>query len=117
MNSDLFSQGEQPVLPDPSSSAHIQQTLVPIEEESDLAALLSQTLSDVMGDMSEEEAEAYLDDLLLGGESTIEHTLFAHVTPEVTSTMAVTNYRPDQAMREASLARKDQWKPGESGEV
>ena len=117
MNSDIFSQEEQPELLNPSPSAHTRQVLVPIEEESDLAALLSQTLSDIMGDMSEEEAEAYLADILLGSESTSEHSLFAHVTPEVTSTMAVTNYRPDQAMREASLARKDKWRPGESGEV
>jgi hypothetical protein len=39
------------------------------------------------------------------------------VTPEVLSSMAVTNYRPDQAMREASLAQKDQWKPGIGGEL
>src|SRR6266566_8806236 len=98
MNSDIFSQEEQPELLDPSPSAHARHALIPIEEESDLATLLSQTLSDIMGDMSEEEAEAYLADILLGSESTSEHSLFTHVTPDVTSTMAVTNYRPDQAM-------------------
>jgi hypothetical protein len=117
MNSDMYSQEEQLELLDSSPSAHARQAAVPIEGESDLATLLSQTLSDIMGDMSEEEAEAYLADILLGSEGASEHSLFAHVTPEVTSTMAMTNYRPDQAMREASLARKDQWRPGESGEV
>jgi len=63
MNSDIFSQEEQPEFLDSSTSAHVRQVLVPIEEESDLADLLSQTLSDIVGDMSEEEAEAYLADM------------------------------------------------------
>ena len=117
MNSDPFSQGEQSELLDPSSPTRTHQALIPIEGESDLAALLNQTLSDVMGGMNEEEADAYLHDILHGSESIIDHSLFAQLTPEVTSTMAVTNYRPDQAMREASLAQKDQWRPKESGEV
>src|SRR5437588_8707581 len=87
------------------------------ESESELAVLLDQTLADITGGMSEEEATAYLASLFEGGEMGNEHILFAHVIPEMTAAMTVTNYRPDQAMREASLAQKDQWKPTESGEV
>src|SRR5438105_13956522 len=67
--------------------------------------------------MSAEESSVYIAHILEGGEFTNEQTLFAQVIPAVTSAMTVTNYRPDQAMREASLAQKDQWKPTESGEV
>ena len=87
-----------------------------IEQDSDLATLLDQTLSDAMEGMSEEEATGYIASFFEQGEFDSEHSLFAYVTPEVTSSMAVTSYRPDQAMREASLAQKDQWKPGLDGE-
>jgi hypothetical protein len=84
---------------------------------SDLSTLFDQTLTNVVEGMSEDEATAYIAGLFEEGEIDTEHSLFAYVTPEVTSSMAVTNYRPDQAMREASLAQKDRWKPGIGGEV
>ncbi len=84
------------------------------EEESDLSALLTGTLSDIVAAMDEEQAEALLATLFEGGD--IDTSLFAHVTPQITPTMTVTDYRPDQAVREASLARKDQWQPG-TGEI
>lgn len=85
--------------------------------QSELSTLLDQALVDAMEAMSEEEATAYIASLFEEGEIDTEHSLFAYVAPEVTSSMAVTNYRPDQAMREASLAQKDQWKPGSDGEI
>ena len=85
--------------------------------DSDLSTLLDQALSDAMEGMSEEEATAYIASLFEEGEVDTEHSLFTCVTPEVTSSMAVTSYRPDQAVREASLAQKDQWKPGLDGEL
>ncbi len=85
--------------------------------DSDLSTLLDEALSDALEGMSEEEATAYIASLFAGGEVDTEHSLFAYVTPEVTNSMAVTNYRPDQAMREASLAQKEQWKPGSDGEL
>jgi len=94
-----------------------QRATVAEEAESELAGLLDQTIAEITEGMSEEEAEAYLASLFEGGEVGSEQLLFAHVIPEVTESMAVTNYRPDQAMREASLAQKDQWKPTESGEM
>jgi hypothetical protein len=85
--------------------------------DSDLSTILDQALADVVEGMSEDEATAYIASLFEEGEIDTEQSLFAYVTPEVTNSMAVTSYRPDQAMREASLAQKDQWKPGIVGEV
>ncbi len=84
------------------------------DEESDLSGLLTDTLSDLVASMNGEQAEALLATLFEGGE--IDTSLFAHITPQVLPTMAVTDYRPDQAVREASLAKKEQWRPG-PGEI
>ncbi len=85
--------------------------------DSDLSTMLDQALADVVEGMSEDEATAYIASLFEEGEIDTEQSLFAYVMPEVTNSMAVNSYRPDQAMREASLAQKDQWKPGIVGEV
>ncbi len=84
------------------------------EEENELSVLLSGTLSDLVASMDQELAEALLATLLEGGET--DSSLFANVTPQITPTMGATDYRPDQAVREASLAKKDQWRPG-AGEI
>ncbi len=84
--------------------------------EHDLSSLLGMTLSEVVAPMSEEEATAYIATLLEDSEIDTEHSLFDHVTPQVTTTLTVTDYRPDQAVREASLAKKEQWRPGK-GEI
>jgi len=99
---------------------HKEGTFLPeriAEGNSELSTLFDQALADVVEGMTEDEATAYIASLFKEGEVDTEHSLFAYVTPEVTSSMAVTNYRPDQAMREASLAQKDRWKPGTDGEV
>ena len=87
------------------------------DEVSELDLLLDQTIADLTEGMSEEEAAAYIAGLFEGEAAGSEQLLFTHVIPEVAASMAVTNYRPDQAMREASLAQKDQWKPTGGGEV
>src|SRR5689334_9504693 len=85
------------------------------EEDSELSSLLDYTLADVTDFMTEEEATEYIASILEGGE--IEQTaLFENVTPYVTDNIKVTNYRPDQAVREASLAQKHMWRPGH-GEI
>src|SRR2546421_4734517 len=85
------------------------------EEESELSVLLNQTFADITDYLTEEEATAYIASILEGSE--IENiTLFENITPYLTENMKVTNYRPDQAVREASLAQKSMWRPGE-GEV
>lgn len=86
------------------------------EEESELTSLLGLTISDMVTSMNEEEASAYINTLFESGEVENVHEIFAHVAPEVTTTMTVTNYRPDQAVREASLAKKEHWRPRE-GEI
>ena len=88
-----------------------------LRTDNDLSSLFNQALADAVEGMTEEEATTYIASLFEEGEIDSEHSLFAYVTPEMTSSMAVTNYRPDQAMREASLAQKDRWKPGAGGEV
>jgi hypothetical protein len=85
--------------------------------DSDLSTMFDQALADAVEGMSEDEATAYIASLFEEGEIDTEQSLFAYVTPEVMNSMAVTSYRPDQAMREASLAQKDQWKSGIGGEV
>lgn len=85
--------------------------------KSDLSDLFDEAVSAAVEGMPEEEAIAYIASLFAEGGIDTEDSLLAYVTPEVTGSMAVTNYRPDQAMREASLAQKDQWKPGMDGEV
>jgi hypothetical protein len=85
------------------------------EEDSELSSLLDYTLADVTDFMTEEEATEYIASILEGGE--IEQTaLFENITPYVTDNIKVTNYRPDQAVREASLAQKHMWRPGH-GEI
>ncbi len=86
------------------------------DEESELSSLLGFTISDMVTSMNEEEAAVYINTLFENGEIENVHELFAHVAPEVTNTMTVTSYRPDQAVREASLAKKENWRPRE-GEI
>jgi len=86
------------------------------EEESELSSLLDYTLADMTNFMSEEEATEYIASILEGGEIEHETALFENVTPYVTENIKVTNYRPDQAVREASLAQKQKWHP-EHGEI
>ena len=90
-----------------------QPLLSPDEEESDLSSLLGLTISDVIESMSQEEATTYITSLFEGAEIDTDPSLFARVTPQVTLTMSIPDYRPDQAFREASLAKKDRWQPAE----
>ncbi len=87
--------------------------LSPHEEDSDLSSLLGLTISDVIESMNQEEATAYITSLFEGAEIDTDSSLFAHVTPQITPTMSVPDYRPDQAVREASLAKKEHWQPAE----
>lgn len=86
------------------------------ENDNELSTLLDHTLSDITDYMTEEEATEYIASLLEGGEIENEHSLFENITPYVTDHIKITNYRPDQAVREASLAQKNMWRPGD-GEV
>lgn len=92
------------------------------EGDSDVSTLLGDAITNVTGYMSEDEVTTYIASLFNDGipdggfEVENEHTLFENVTPSVYENIKVTNYRPDQAVREASLAQKNMWKPGD-GEI
>ncbi|GLV54673.1 hypothetical protein KDH_15200 [Dictyobacter sp. S3.2.2.5] len=77
-----------------------------IESDSELSTLLDQTLAGITDYMTEEEATEYIARILDGVEIESENTLFENVTPYIPENIKVTNYRPDQAVREASLAQK-----------
>ncbi|GCE23314.1 hypothetical protein [Dictyobacter kobayashii] len=82
------------------------------ESDNELSTLLDQTLAGITDYMTEEEATEYIARILDGVEIESENTLFENVTPYIPENIKVTNYRPDQAVREASLAQKNMWKPG-----
>src|SRR6266568_5008315 len=87
-----------------------------VGEETDLSLLLQQTVSDVTEHMSEEEKASYIANLFAGEKLDQNTQLFTHVIPQISPSLTVTNYKPDQAMREASLARESQWMSGD-GEI
>ncbi len=97
-------QNQEPVLTDDQEST------------SDLSSLLDNTFAYITDYMTEEEATEYIASILDGVEIESENTLFENVTPFIHENIKVTNYRPDQAVREASLAQKSMWKPGD-GEI
>jgi hypothetical protein len=86
------------------------------ESDNELSTLLDQTFTDITDYMTEEEATEYIARILDGIEVNSENTLFENVTPYIPENFKVTNYRPDQAVREASLAQKNMWRPGD-GEI
>ncbi|GAC1378198.1 MAG: hypothetical protein NVS2B12_37580 [Ktedonobacteraceae bacterium] len=86
------------------------------ESTSDISSLLDNTFAYITDYMTEEEATEYIASILDGVEVESENTLFENVTPFIHENIKVTNYRPDQAVREASLAQKSMWKPGD-GEI
>lgn len=85
-------------------------------KSSEVAHLFASVLAETTEGMEEEMAAAYLADMLEGGELETAH-LFEHLTNETKQQLQVTSYHPDTAVREASLAPKDQWKPALGGEL
>lgn len=94
------------------------ELLTPEEQKTnnDLSSLLDQTFSDITDYMTEEEATEYIASIFEGGEIESENMLFENITQHMSEALKVTNYRPDQAVREASLAQKNMWRPGD-GEI
>ena len=84
------------------------------EDGSEVSSLLYQALTQTM---DEEEAAQYLTDLFEHGDVETEHLLFERVVTERYPQLTVPSYHPDRAVREASLARKDQWKSNVGGEL
>ncbi len=106
--------GQPGALPESGEATEVVAAQQP--DASELSLLMQQTFSDVTAGMSSEEREAYLS-TLFEGRGDQDTLLFAHVTPQVTSTLVVPNYKPDQAMREASLAPQSQWTPAGDGGI
>jgi len=87
------------------------------EERSDVSNIFYQALVGSTEGMTEEEADHYLSTLLESGEIETEHLLFERIVAEQSKQLPMPSYHPDRAVREASLARKDQWKANEGGEL
>lgn len=120
---DKHQQQELHLVPAKTIESNISdETEVEIEVETEsgsnneISSLLDQTFADITDYMTEEEATEYIAHILDGVEIENENTLFENVMPYIPENIKVTNYRPDQAVREASLAQKNMWKPGD-GEI
>ncbi len=94
----------------------IHEELIESGDETEVSLLLYQTFAEQTAGMNNDEAAQYLLGLL-EGENLETEQLFARVATETRSQLPVTSYHPDRAVREASLARKDTWRPGEGGEL
>lgn len=86
------------------------------ENSSEIAQLFTTMLTEAARGMDGEAAADYLAEILDGGEIEAEQ-LFEHLTSDDTQPFLITNYHPDSAVREASLAPKGQWKPSLGGEM
>lgn len=86
------------------------------EEGSEVAGLFYHALVENTAGMPEEDAKAYLASVLDGAFETEQ--LFGRITPteQHQQQLTTTQYHPDRAVREASLAQKALWKNAE-GEV
>lgn len=109
----------------------MQEELFPIEQptppqeaattsslgESEISMLLQKTLSDVTEHMDEQDRADFIARLFEEGANLSQESLLANVTVQVTKSLTVPNYKPDQAVREASLARENRWAVGDSGVI
>ena len=84
---------------------------------SEVSTLFYQAFTQVAEGMNEVQKTEYLTSLFDDGEIETERTLFEHIVTEQSAQLPAPNYHPDRAVREASLARKDQWKPTDGGEL
>lgn len=85
--------------------------------ESEISLLLQKTISDVTENMGEQDRADFISRIFEEGGNLSQESLLANVTTQVTKSIAVPNYKPDQAVREASLARKNKWIPVGAGVV
>ena len=104
-------------LPDQHGLPVEEESFTEEEERSDVSNIFYQALVGSTKGMTEEEADSYLSTLLESGEIETEHLLFDRIVTEHSKQLPMPSYHPDRAVREASLAREDQWKPNEGGEL
>lgn len=86
------------------------------ENSSEIAQLFTTMIVETARGMDEESAADYLAGVLDGGEIEAEQ-LFERLVSDDSQPFLVTSYHPDSAVREASLAPKDQWKTALGGEL
>lgn len=101
------------------TAATVQETSIvsPPLGESELSILLQKTISDVTENMGEQDRANFISRIFEEGGNLSQESLLANVTTQVTKSITVPNYKPDQAVREASLARKNKWIPVGAGVV
>lgn len=85
--------------------------------ESEISILLQKTISDVTENMDEQDRADFISHIFEEGGNLSQESLLANVTTQVTKSLAVPNYKPDQAVREASLARENKWTHVNAGVV
>lgn len=89
----------------------------PNDGASEVSTLFYQAFTQAAEGMNEEQKTQYLTYLFDDGDIETEHTLFENIVTEHSTQLPAPHYHPDRAVREASLARKDQWKPTTGGEL
>jgi len=89
----------------------------PNDGASEVSTLFYQAFTQVAEGMDEAQKTEYLTYLFDDGEIETERTLFENIVTEQSAQLPAPNYHPDRAVREASLARKDQWNPTDGGEL
>ncbi len=106
---------EEELLPMEHPTTLSPDVVVPSLGESEISLLLQKTLFDVTEHMDEQDRADFIARLFEEGGSLSQESLLANVTVQVTKSLTVPNYKPDQAVREASLARENKWMAGDTG--
>jgi hypothetical protein len=86
------------------------------ENASEIARLFLSVLSETTGGMDEEQAAAYLAEVLEGGVET-DHLFERLIVDHEQQFLVTSSNHPDTAVREASLAPRDQWQENPAGEL
>lgn len=87
------------------------------ENTSEISRLFASVLTKTTKDMDEEQAAAYLAEILDGGVEA-DHLFERLITDTNDQPFLVTSsHHPDKAVREASLAPRDQWQENQNGEL
>src|SRR5579875_1561694 len=96
---------------------HAAQSFLLEDDGTDVSILFRQALREAAEHLGDEQAISYLSSVLEGTVEEEEDLLFEHIMPERVSHLSVPSYQPDRAVREASLAPKEQWKENNDGEL
>jgi hypothetical protein len=84
------------------------------ENTSEIARLFASVLTETTRDMDEAQAAAYLAEVLEGGVEA-DHLFDRLITDNDQQFLVTSSHHPDTAVREASLAPRDQWQANQDG--